>query len=69
MTFTDVLQFFAFGIIIPLLSFVIWNDFYDSGHSISVALTNPKYDINYIFDTNNPQLLGLVMLFNLIITQ
>ena len=25
-TFTDVLQFFAFGIILPLLSFVIWND-------------------------------------------
>jgi Na+/proline symporter/signal transduction histidine kinase len=62
-TFTDVLQFFAFGIIIPLLSFVIWNDFYDSGHSIREALSHPKYDISYIFDTTNPQLLGLVMLF------
>lgn len=63
-TFTDVLQFFAFGIIIPLLSFVIWNDFYNAGYSISTALTNPKYDIGYIMNVNNPKFLGMIILFS-----
>ncbi len=63
-TFTDVLQFFAFGIIVPLLSFIIWNDFYDSGYSISAALTNPKYDISYTFNSDNPKFLGMIILFS-----
>ena len=61
-TFTDVLQFFAFGIILPLLSFVIWNDFYEGGYSVVNALAEPRYDLSLILSASNPKMLEVVML-------
>ncbi|MCP5369522.1 MAG: sodium:solute symporter family protein [Rickettsiaceae bacterium] len=62
-TFTDVLQFFAFGIILPLLSFVIWNDFYEGGYSVVTALSEPRYDLSLILSADNPQLFSIIILF------
>ncbi|MCP5369343.1 MAG: hypothetical protein H6909_01445 [Rickettsiaceae bacterium] len=63
-TFTDVFQFFAFGIIIPLLSFVIWNNFYNEGYSIITALQVPKYNISNLFSNNNPKLIETLIIFS-----
>lgn len=62
-TFTDVFQFFAFGIIVPLLSFVIWNNFYNEGYSVVTALQAPQYNISYLFSPNNPKLLETIIIF------
>ena len=62
-TFTDVLQFFAFGIIIPLVGFIIWNQFYYQDFTLVQAASNSKFNISTILNIHNPQLLGLVVMF------
>ena len=62
-TFTDILQGFAFGVIIPLLGFVIWNHFYYSGYSLESAFSHPKFDLNLLFDSSNNGFWGLIILF------
>lgn len=62
-TFTDVLQFFAFGIILPLLSFVIWNDFYEGGYSVVNTLSDSRYNLNHMLSANNPKLFSIIILF------
>jgi Na+/proline symporter len=52
-TFTDILQFFAFGVIIPLLGFIIWSHLYYGGYSIEAAMTDSKFDLNVLFDTSS----------------
>lgn len=67
-TFTDILQFFTFGFIVPLLGFIIWNQFYHGGFSVSQALLDPKFNTDILFDTSNQKFLGfLVMLIYFII--
>lgn len=62
-TVTDVLQFATFGIILPLLSFVIWNDFYSDGLSVKDSLNDPIYDFNRVFSFDNPNIFGMWALF------
>jgi len=62
-TFTDILQFFSFGIIIPLVGFIIWSDFYYQGLTLVQATSDPSFNIYSIFNINNPQLFGSIMLF------
>ncbi len=62
-TFTDVLQFFAFGVIIPLLGFLIWNQFYYNGYSVEAALANPKFDMSVLFNSANDDFWAFIVLF------
>ena len=62
-TFTDILQFFAFGVIIPLIGFIIWSSFYNIDYSLAQAFEEPQFNLNMIFDTENPGLLGMLVLF------
>jgi len=62
-TFTDVLQFFAFGVIVPLVGFIVWNKFYHDGHSLTVAFSNPKFNLPILFDTKNTGFWEFVALF------
>jgi Na+/proline symporter len=48
-TFTDMLQFIAFGFIIPLLGFLIWNKFYYSDFTLTAAFTEPKFNLEFLF--------------------
>ena len=36
-TFTDVLQFFAFGVIIPLIGLIVWGEFFDANYTLEKA--------------------------------
>jgi Na+/proline symporter len=58
-TFTDMLQFIAFGFIIPLLGFLIWNQFYYSDFTLMAAFAEPKFNLNAFFSFDNPNLWGL----------
>ena len=61
-TFTDILQFFAFGFIIPLVGFLIWGTFYNEGLTISAATTDSKFNLIEIFSLDNPKLLGMMIM-------
>jgi Na+/proline symporter/signal transduction histidine kinase len=62
-TFTDILQFFAFGAIIPLVGFVIWNSFYYEGLTLSQAVNNPKFNFYSIFSSTPSELFGMIVIF------
>ena len=62
-TFTDILQFAAFGIIIPLVGFIIWSQFYHQDFTLVQAVSNPKFNISTILSFHNPEWLGLVVMF------
>ena len=62
-TFTDVLQFFAFGIIIPFIGFFVWNEFYYQGFTVVQAASNPRFNPVSLFNYNNPKLLGMIFMF------
>ncbi len=47
-TFTDVIQFFTFGTVIPVLGLVIWNNLQESTEVISTLAANPKFDIREV---------------------
>jgi Na+/proline symporter len=48
-TFTDVLQFFTFGTIIPILALTIWNHLQDPTQIIATLKHNPNFDISKLF--------------------
>jgi Na+/proline symporter/signal transduction histidine kinase len=62
-TFTDILQGFAFGVIIPLLGFAIWNQFYHGGYSLEVALSDPKFNLELLFDSSSNNFWNFIFLF------
>ncbi|PCJ28169.1 MAG: hypothetical protein COA94_03595 [Rickettsiales bacterium] len=61
--FTDILQAVAFGIIIPMVGFIIWGEFYNEGFSFSQAASDPKFNLDILFDSGNPEFLGMLALF------
>lgn len=62
-TFTDILQGFTFGVIIPLIGFAIWNQFYYEGYSLTTSMTDPKFDLNLLFDSSNSGFWSFIFLF------
>ena len=54
-TFTDLIQFFMFGTIIPIVIFVIWTDMENPTLLLSNTLTeNPLFDYHQLLDYKNP---------------
>ena len=62
-TFTDVLQGFSFGVIIPLLGFVIWSQFYNMDYTLANAMSDPKFNLNILFDSSNNNFWNFIFLF------
>ncbi|PCJ24482.1 MAG: hypothetical protein COA94_07290, partial [Rickettsiales bacterium] len=62
-TFTDVLQFGAFGMIIPIIGFIVWNDFYYSGFTIVQTASDSSFNLVEIFSINNASLLEMGVMF------
>ncbi|NRB10299.1 MAG: hypothetical protein HRU35_01595 [Rickettsiaceae bacterium] len=67
-TFTDILQFFAFATIIPIVTFSIWQSFNDHS-SVFNNLTNSHiFDWQELFNYNNPSFfstLSLLLYFSM----
>ncbi|MEM7055371.1 MAG: sodium:solute symporter family protein [Bacteroidota bacterium] len=64
-TFTDVIQFFTFGTIIPILALVIWSSIQDPNQVIITLTNNPNFNIKQVVRWN-PQFratLGLLLYF------
>ena len=61
-TFTDIVQSAAFGIIIPIIALLIWKTI--DSQSISENLVdNPLFDLSRVFDFNNPKFSSTALLF------
>lgn len=62
-TYTDVLQFFTFGFVIPLVGVIIWNNVYSTGFSIEEAFSVTRFDYHEVFKLDNPKFWEMVPLF------
>jgi Na+/proline symporter/signal transduction histidine kinase len=60
-TFTDVLQFFTFGTIIPLLGFLIWKDIKGIEVVLEVVENNSNYNFSG-FSFSNPNFINMLQL-------
>lgn len=67
-TFTDVIQFFTFGTIIPVISLIIWGTFNDPYKAFTMISNNPLFDIKEAFDIHNLKFINstFLLLFFLI---
>lgn len=63
-TFTDVIQFFTFGVLIPVLGIVIWNDL--SGlptFNLVTAVQHPLFNYEEFLGLSNPKFWSVLLLF------
>ena len=49
-TFTDLIQFFTFGVVIPMVVFLVWKSFSDNEIIINTVMTDPLFNYNSISD-------------------
>jgi Na+/proline symporter/signal transduction histidine kinase len=62
-TFTDMIQFFTFGLVLPISLFWIWQSL-DSNQLVLDTLTqNPIFNYQEFFNYNNPTFLNTALLF------
>jgi Na+/proline symporter len=62
-TFTDVIQFFTFGVIMPIIALLIWKNIGGS-HDISKNfVNNPLFDFKEFFNYQNDKSLNTLFLF------
>ena len=47
-TFTDVLQFFTFGTLLPILALTIWNNLQDHSQVVHMLRTNPLFSLKEV---------------------
>lgn len=61
-TFTDILQAAAFTVVILLIGFIIWGEFYTNKMSLTGAFDNPKYNISSLLNSSNKGFWDFIML-------
>ncbi len=47
-TFTDLIQFFTFGVVIPMVAFLVWKSFSDNELIINAVMRDPLFHYNVI---------------------
>jgi len=63
-TFTDIIQFFTFGVLIPVLGFIVWHDFSNILNlSLVDELSKPLFNYKEFLGFSNPNFWSLVLLF------
>ena len=65
-TFTDILQGFTFGVIIPMLGFAIWSQFYNADLSLASAISDPKFNLDFLVNSSNDNFWNFIFLFILL---
>ena len=62
--FTDVIQFFTFGVLIPVLSIIIWHEYTNiKGFEVKLATTNTLFDYKEFIGFSNSKFWSLTFLF------
>ena len=63
-TFTDVIQFFTFGVLIPVLGIVIWNDLSSlPTFNLLTAVQHPLFNYEEFLGLSNPKFWSVLLLF------
>lgn len=62
-TFTDLIQFFMFTAIIPIVIFTIWGSIDNSDNLIETISNNPLFDYKVVFDYQNPKFWSAFTIF------
>lgn len=65
-TFTDMVQFFTFGTIIPVIAMIIWSSITDLDVVLNTVSNNPLFDVSLLLDYNTPRFwsfMTLMLLF------
>ncbi len=62
-TFTDVIQFFTFGTIIPIITFAVLGTIDGTDALINTIATHHLFDIEQVFNTNNPKSVAYFFIF------
>ncbi len=63
-TFTDVIQFFTFGVFVPIFTIFVWSIFDNPyGSIIASTASNPLFSVDTIFNFNDPKFYGCFTLF------
>jgi Na+/proline symporter/signal transduction histidine kinase len=68
-TFTDIIQFFTFGVILPLITIAIWKpSLGDPGQILQRISESPLFDLHQVLDMSSPRFLSaLALLFFFVI--
>jgi Na+/proline symporter len=66
-TFTDVLQFFTFGTLLPILALAIWNNLQDHTQIIHMLHTNPIFSFKEVIGWS-PEFFGTIVLMSYLLT-
>ena len=61
-TFTDLMQFFTFGSIVPMVALMIWKTIGSPNEVFDIISTNPMYDWHEVFDLSNPKFISAFFL-------
>jgi len=62
--FTDVIQFFTFGVLIPVLGMVVWNHYSTlPNFDLKVAFSHPLFNYQEFLGFSNPKFWSLILLF------
>lgn len=62
-TFTDMIQFFTFGVVIPMMVFLIWQEINSVDEISNILTTNPLFDYKEVLNIENPRFSGVIFLF------
>jgi Na+/proline symporter/signal transduction histidine kinase len=61
-TFTDIIQFFTFGTIVPIISLIIWGTLKDPNVVFSTLTQSPLFDYRNVFDFSNSRFINTLFL-------
>ena len=67
-TRTDILQFFTFGVVIPIIAVTMWNQMYYTNHSVSHVFISNNFKFSELTNTDNPKfwpMLSLIFYFTI----
>ncbi|XVN43085.1 MAG: hypothetical protein RCG15_01970 [Candidatus Rickettsia vulgarisii] len=53
--FMDIVQFFTFSLLIPIIGLIIWQKFDDGRVIYKTISQSPLFDLSKLFDINNPK--------------
>ncbi len=65
-TYTDILQFFTFGFVVPCIGGIIWSQLHSSGFNVLDGFHKPIFDYKKILNIENPdfwQMIPLMLYF------
>ena len=65
-TYTDIVQFITFGVVVPIIGIIVWNNIFDSGFSLNTVTLDPKFNLMEVINFGNPkfwEMLPLLLYF------